>query len=129
MNGMEIELRERSVCCKARDGGVKRRVTETGEVIPGRSLGAWDHLAWHHWGACCPSLGWVLPLHSEMIKKTQMQGLNMKFCVMYISFSVHWLSNYHRGQCLHLQSQTPAPPQSHPNFKWLIQKSVFYYNF
>ena len=36
-----------------------------GGVIPGRSLGAWDHLAWRRWGACCPSLGWALLLRSE----------------------------------------------------------------
>lgn len=44
-------------------GGAVRGGTAESQVVPGRSLGAWDHLAWHRSGACCPSLGWALPLH------------------------------------------------------------------
>lgn len=43
-------------------GGEERR------GVPERSLGAWDHLAWRRWGACCPLQGWVPPLRSETHK-------------------------------------------------------------
>lgn len=45
---------------------MNRTVGDGGQVIPGRSLGAWDHLASRRWGACCPSLGWALLLRSEI---------------------------------------------------------------
>lgn len=36
-----------------------------------RSLGAWVHLACHHWVACCPSLDWEQRLHSEKKNNTK----------------------------------------------------------
>lgn len=70
MNGMKIgDKKEVCVWRRWRDGRVNGNVTETRDVIPGRSLGAWDRLAWRRWGACCPSLGWALPLRSGKTKQ------------------------------------------------------------
>lgn len=88
------------------------------EDVPGRSLEAWDHLAWHHWGACCPSPGWALLLRSEKHTKRLIECdvvCTVRVCVC--------LSLVYRGKYVH--DATKVLEVSAPAIRATFRQYVF----